>query len=315
MGFSHLSRDIRLLIWEITLRRPRIVYIKMRQIPKDPNSGAFCMDSCDDDLKFEGVTSTPVPVLLHVCSESRSLALDFYELTFGRANAPIYQPRHIEVYDPDFVRFPYHRPGPPLESRKIEFVVESNEHEVAKYAPKTYFNFEHDTIVIDGSSVDGEEECDATLRGIGYSMENHQSTQVQRIKNLAFIIRLDWANDWIYSLGEYMKNHVNLDMLKTLTFCLETDDLDPSKELEIVDLHQRGSRKGQFAGVAEEIINRWRAVFEQVGIVVGGLGLQGLKSVCEGPWNGPRTMKAEFLRHGTNPDEGLKWGLLRNVKR
>ncbi|KAK3371302.1 hypothetical protein B0T24DRAFT_531881 [Lasiosphaeria ovina] len=72
-NFGALPAELRLSIWE-TLVQPRIVL-------------AACFDSRFKDQKRAQLEQRPrkrpVPVLLHVCNESRALALRHYELAFA----------------------------------------------------------------------------------------------------------------------------------------------------------------------------------------------------------------------------------------
>lgn len=65
--FSRLPKELQLRIWEMTTEEPRIVIIRSSCCP----SG-------------RGIWSpTPVPAALHVCAESRAVALKTYKLSFS----------------------------------------------------------------------------------------------------------------------------------------------------------------------------------------------------------------------------------------
>jgi len=68
----------------------------MRYLLDEP--GYHCgTGETDDELPgFECLCSTPIPVPLLLCTETSTLALAYYELTFGRANAPVLRP--LTVY-------------------------------------------------------------------------------------------------------------------------------------------------------------------------------------------------------------------------
>jgi hypothetical protein len=65
--FSWLPKELQLKIWEMTTEEPRMVIIRSSSFP----SG-------------RGIWSpTPVPAALHVCAESRAIALKTYKLSFS----------------------------------------------------------------------------------------------------------------------------------------------------------------------------------------------------------------------------------------
>lgn len=131
--FTGLPFEIRHLIWEIVLHQPRVVYINMR-----PFSERILDNLAFDENyepTYECLCSTPVPVLLHICAESRALALIHYKLTFGNANCPALRPPGV-----------YHQ-GFRIKGIPYVTVIENDEVEVAKYSPKVYFNFRCDTVV------------------------------------------------------------------------------------------------------------------------------------------------------------------------
>jgi hypothetical protein len=72
--FSRLPFELRRKIWIYALPGPRPVFIKSKpEIPKIHNS---------DGYDYVRVIATP-PALLHTSNESREVALEFYELSFG----------------------------------------------------------------------------------------------------------------------------------------------------------------------------------------------------------------------------------------
>jgi len=72
--FSRLPFELRRTIWIFALPGPRPVFIKTR--PKIPNIHN------SDSYDYVCVIATP-PAILHTSHESREVALEFYELSFG----------------------------------------------------------------------------------------------------------------------------------------------------------------------------------------------------------------------------------------
>jgi hypothetical protein len=283
--FTHLSFEIRLHIWETILHEPRVVHINMRELP-DPFDCGY-----GDGPKFESLCSTPIPVLLHLCTETRTLALAYYELTFGRANAPVLRPRTV------------YKHGWSYKGIEFESVTESNEAEVAKYTPKIYFNFERDTLLF------GRTPC------FPYGKHFHFE-QLQRIENLALSIDKDWSSQTGYLLFYHLNRHVGrgrFQRLKKLYLCLETDDVDPRRGVELVDLREKVKEEEGDGGIAQEFVDIWRSVFESEGVVVNGVGMEALRIICKDGLKTRYQLRELLLKNGVSPDEVVKCVWVRDM--
>jgi hypothetical protein len=293
--FTHLPLEIRLLIWEAILHQPRIVHINMRYLPDNP--AAFC-GSSDEGPEFECLCSTPVPVLLHLCTETRTLALAHYELTFGRANAPVLRPRTL------------YKHGFSIKGKEYETVIESNEAKVPKYVPKVYFNFERDTVVFGRTLLPRGEELGRRGRVMAYFPygKHFDFEQLQRIESLALNIDTDSGSDSGYMIFYYLNRHVGLgsfQRLKKLYLCLQADDVDSSRGLELVDFREKLKEEGD-EGMAQEFVDRWRTTFKGEGVVVNGVGMEGLRIICKDGLSGRYQLAELLLKNGASPDEVLK---------
>jgi hypothetical protein len=248
--FTHLPLEIRLCIWETILHQTRIVYINMRYLLEE-GPRWDCMSSCETDDEgpgFECLCSTPIPVLLHLCTETRTLALAYYELTFGRANAPILTPRTVQKL------------GWSYKGKEMESVTESNEAEVAKYAPKIYFNFERDTLLFGRTLLPrGEDPRLRTIMGYFPYGKLFDFKQLQRIENLALSITKDLGSDSGSKMFDYLNRLIVLgsfQRLKKLYLCLEANDMDPSQGLELVDFNEKVKEEEGDGGITQEFVDR-----------------------------------------------------------
>lgn len=122
-------------------------------------------------------------------------------------------------------------------------VIEGNEAEVAKYAPKIYFNFQRDTLVLGRTLLPCGEEPGRERAMACFPYGNHfDFAQLQWIESLALSIDTDSRPDSGYKIFYYLNHHVGMgsfQRLKKLYLCLEADDVDPSGELELVDLREK----------------------------------------------------------------------------
>jgi hypothetical protein len=78
--FPELPAELRIKIWRIALSTPREVEIKCEKLPRsheERNAAWFA-------------STTPIPVLLHVCQESRFEALSTYTKAFRTCDSPRY---------------------------------------------------------------------------------------------------------------------------------------------------------------------------------------------------------------------------------
>ncbi|KAH8594833.1 hypothetical protein B0O99DRAFT_623756 [Bisporella sp. PMI_857] len=301
--FTHLPLEIRLLIWETILHQPRIVYINMRYLPDDP--AAFC-GSSDEGPEFECLCSTPVPVLLHLCSETRAIALAHYELTFGRANAPALMPRTV------------HKHWFGINGVPFETVIESNEAEVARYAPKIYFNFACDTVVFGRTLLPRGEAPGQRGRIMAcFPYGKHfDFRQLQRIERLGLSISTGSDLDSMWSMVFYLNRHAGLgsfQRLKKLYLCLEGDDVDPGQGMELVDLRENMKEEEGDGARAREFVGRWGTALKGLGVVVNGEGMEGLRTICENGLKKRHQLRDLLLKNGASPDEVLKCVLVRNI--
>ncbi|OBT80025.1 hypothetical protein VF21_01189 [Pseudogymnoascus sp. 05NY08] len=128
--FPKLPTEIRLMVWDFCLPGPRVVDVRMRR--------RFVRVSTRKVFNFPRfISSLDHPVILHICSESRSLALKHYELSFPNtmktktviSPARIYIDFSIDtVWFDNLHYFPtewYYgaRPSPNTDLTKIRFLV------------------------------------------------------------------------------------------------------------------------------------------------------------------------------------------------
>jgi hypothetical protein len=147
---------------------------------KGPNSNAFAQH-----LSLYSFTSA----LKHA-----PLALAHYELTFGRANAPVLRPRRL------------YKHGFSIKGQEYETVIESNEADVAKYAPKIYFNFERDTVVFGRTLLPRGEGPGRGRLMARFPYGNHFDIEkLRRIESLALSIDTDSGLDSGYMIYYYLK--------------------------------------------------------------------------------------------------------------
>lgn len=294
--FTHLPVEIRLLIWETLLYQPRIVYINMRYMVDD--IPAFCGTDKEDGSTFECLSSTPIPVLLHLCSETRVLALAYYELTFGRANDPVLRPRMILKH------------GFSIKGKEYETVIESNEAEVAKYAPRIYFNFEHDTVVFGRTLLQrGQEPRHGEYLTCFPFNKHFEPEQLERIKNLALRIDTPLHLPFPYTMFDYLDHHIGVGSfrrLQKLYLCLETDGVDPSRGVKLVDLREKVKEDGGDQGMAQKFVDIWKSKFNGEGVGADGMDIEGVRIICKDGLRRRNQMRELLLKNGASPDEVLK---------
>jgi 2EXR family len=81
--FGRLPAELRVLIWELARHGPRVVRLAWsKDPPKAPSWSRF------PELYRANYSSAPIPAMLHACSESRQVALKWYQLLFGVRAAP-----------------------------------------------------------------------------------------------------------------------------------------------------------------------------------------------------------------------------------
>ncbi|KAM0458737.1 hypothetical protein ACHAPV_005726 [Trichoderma viride] len=90
-SFAKLPTELRLRIWELSLPSPRLVPIQCgsNNISLPESSTPISLTSSRHNFTTDGcMSSAPVPVNLHVCTESRLEALQTYRPCFGFARGP-----------------------------------------------------------------------------------------------------------------------------------------------------------------------------------------------------------------------------------
>lgn len=273
--FPEIPFEIRSLIWQAVLRQPRVVYINMRNLPNTSNLQTLA--TANNFLRSECLSSTPIPVLLHVCKETRALALEYYELTFGRAGTP------PMLRSPIVHTYGYRETG-----REWSYVSEGNEALVASYEPRIYFNFESDVVVFGRRLPAIGEESTTRSASFSFGLVPYFGARVTgRIERLGFSMEEPkegeqwhqgfWYLDMIARRQRKMKRLQEkkryqgfiveekevlfpMDSLKQMYVCMAAGDLDSSRGLELVDLAMRKDAAIE-DGKAQEFIDRWERVF------------------------------------------------------
>ncbi|KAM7216680.1 hypothetical protein V8F06_007910 [Rhypophila decipiens] len=131
--FTQLPAELRLKIWSCLIR-PRIILAACLSSRPSTHQPLYCKISQRPKRRY-------IPVLLHVCSESRAFALEHYELTFPwktphrlRASSPSYSfARNVNVYSSSSSGRNY------LHTSDSEY-----------HPAKVYFNFALDTLFLLG---------------------------------------------------------------------------------------------------------------------------------------------------------------------
>ena len=195
--------------------------------------------------------------------------------------------------------------------KNMESVTESNEAEVATYAPRIYFNFQRDTLFF-GRMLEREGDTAHQRDMACFPYEKHfESEQLQRIESLAL------SMDKGHMMLTYLNHHVGLgsfERLKNLYLCLEADNVDPSRELEL--LGARDMAKGPDTATAEDLaqifVELWKISFERQGVVIVGSGLEALHSISRDGLGRQESLRDVLLRNGADSEELLKLRWLRN---
>lgn len=196
-------------------------------------------------------------------------------------------------------------------------MIESNEAEVAKYAPKVYFNFARDTVVF-GWTLLPRGEALGRLRSMAcFPYGRHfDFEQLQRIESLALSIDADSSSDSGSMMLSYLNRHVGLgsfQRLKKLYLCLEADDVDPSRGVELVDLREKLKEEDGDKGMAQEFVDRWRTAFKGEGVAVNGVSMDGLRIICKDGLSRRDQLRELLLKKGASPDDVLKCVCVRDI--
>lgn len=282
------------------------MYINMRLLRSDQHG---------DNEEYQCLSRTPIPILLHVCSETRTLALAYYELTFGQANPPTLLPVFVgfsfnrpESTDPASERFSYTRP------ETVDPVVEPtgwcNEAEVAMSAPRIYFCFDTDTVVFGRMLIRDRYKGGYCANGQDFPYGSHFGNKLlTRIKKLALCLNPESnSSSWILDQLNRQVGDGSYKALRDLYLCLEEYDLDASQGVELVSVTQKGACEE----MPPEFLERWKHVFRKEQPAFDGSGSEGLRNTCQ-EWVNKRVQLTEsMLKNGASPDEVLKCGWIRN---
>lgn len=296
-AFNDLPSEIRRLIWDIILSQPRVVCINMRPFPEEHlDTLAFNDDNYEPE--YEVLCPTPIPVPLHICSESRMLALAHYKLTFGNVRCPPL--RRAGVY--------YH--GFSVKGVPYSTLTKSNEAEVAKLSPKVYLNFKHDIVVFGHllPHVISNEIC-----AYFPFREQFDPGALQRLESLSLCI--DVAKSSLF----YLNQQVGLERFQRLrNLYLHLDpatydhNMHPNRKLELVDLSQNSMVDEERQRIAQKFVDRYRDLAQNRDIVINAEGTEGVKIICQeglSSWR-YKDLRDLLLRNGTSPEAMLKCVLL-----
>lgn len=242
-------------------------------------------------------------MLLHICSETRALALAYYELTFGNKNCPALAIPGTYVHD-----YGFSINGVPYTET---YEVKSNAAEVAALSPKVYINFTQD-IVLFGYHLPlpPHEEI---LQCWPFS-ESIDPGILRRIEKLS--LSIDVAIPSYY----FLNNKVDRwPRLRDLYIHLDpaTDDSSTINdighlrgELELVDLTRDLKKDEEY--LAQKFVDKYRAVIRGRGLVFNGEGVEGVKMICKEGLNNLDGLRGLLLRNGADPEALLKCVFIRS---
>ncbi|KAF3392237.1 hypothetical protein DPV78_010624 [Talaromyces pinophilus] len=292
-NLSDLPYEIRLLIWEEVLHQPRTVYLNMREFPPQPaESGAYHCGYSQESV-YQCLCSTPPPILLHICHETRTLALGHYELAFGWAHCPPLRQAGVVHH------------GFSIKGQEYTTTVESNAVEVAKHCAKVYFNFERDTVVFGRFLPSSKGRVSRAYFPFGQQFD---VDMLVRIRNLA--VNIDIASSVLPFLN-LSPGSERFSSLKNLYVYIESDDPKhrPRRLVELVDLTEDGGVEDGRRDLTQRLLEIFRTVFGRRGVTVE------LKTICKhglGFWR-YLGLKDSLLKNGGDPDKLLKCVWLREV--
>ena len=267
----------------------------MREVSED--SAGFHDD--DEPPELESLCSTPIPVLLHLCTETRVLALAHYELTFGRANPPVLRPAGIIHHQFSIKGIPY------------VTTFEGNDAEVAKYAPKIYFNFERDTVVFGRTLLPRGVKPRSWTCMASFPYQDHFSFEVlQRIENLGLGLYSDSGLDSGYLVFEYLNRQIgsgSFQRLKKLYLYVEADGLDLSRGVELMDFREENNK------IAQKFVERWKTAFQRENVMVDGVGMEGVRIICMEGLSKRHQLRELLLKNGASLEKVLRCVWMKNV--
>ncbi|RAO66251.1 uncharacterized protein BHQ10_002263 [Talaromyces amestolkiae] len=298
-NLSDLPYEIRLLIWEALLHQPRTVYLNMREFPpKEPDADAYVCGGYNQESVYQCLCSTPAPILLHICHETRALALGHYELAFGWAHCPPLRQAGVVLHHG------FSAKGQEYPTTTIE----SNAAEVAKHCAKVYFNFDHDTVVF-GRFLPSSSSSNGVSRRAYFPFgEQFDVAMLARIRNLA--VNIDIASSVLPFLN-LSPGSERFSSLRNLYVYIESDDPGrrPRRVVELVDLTEDREVEDGRRDLTQRLLERFKNVFGRRGVTVA------LKTICKdglGFWR-YLGLRDSLLKNGGDPDKLLKCVWLREM--
>lgn len=292
-NLSDLPYEIRLLIWEAVLHQPRIVYLNMREFSPEPVEPGAYHSGYSQESVYQCLCSTPAPILLHICHETRTLALGHYELAFGWAHCPPLRQAGV-VHHGFFIK-----------DQEYKTTVDSNAAEFAKHCAKVYFNFERDTVVFGRFLPSSKGKVSRAYFPFGQQFDVEM---LARIRNLA--VNIDIASSVLPFLN-LSPGSERFSSLRNLYVYIESDDPKrrPRRVVELVDLTEDAEVEDGRRDQTQRLLEKFRTVFGRWGITVA------LKTICQGGLGFWRYLglKDSLLKNGADPDKLLKCVWLREV--
>jgi 2EXR family len=301
-AIPNLPSEIRLLIWEalleILLHQPRTIYINMGPLPPEPEpepepgNSARAFGCNDEPPIYKCLCATPVPILLHINSQTRALSLRHYELAFGWKYCPPFRPAFL-----------YNR-GWSIKGRPEPTVlVPSNQAQIDKDGPKVYVNFEHDIVVWGYLRTENK-----ITPYFPFNEDQFRIETLQNIRNMA--VNVDMANTlfrWFNISGVLQERFPKLkNMYISLDNTTSSDDNNNNsnnlgRKVELIDL--RSAETGD--NTVQTFVKAYKAGVSGRHITTEEDTLEALEIMCNDHM-GP-DVKKMFLQNGAGPDEALKY--------
>ena len=192
-------------------------------------------------------------------------------------------------------------------------MIERNEAEVARFATRIYFNFEHDMVVFGRTLLlRGEEPGRGRFVTCFPYGKHFDFEKLQRIESLALSIDTysgSSPGSIMYIIFYYLNRYIrfgSFQRLKKLHLCLGADDVDPSRGVELVDLREKVEEEEGDKGMIQEFVDRWGTVFKGEGTMVNGMGIEGLRIICKDGLSKRYQLRELLLENGASPGEVLK---------
>jgi len=299
--FTHLPFELRLLIWQFALCEPRIVYINLRCLPGRLPSGRY------EDCASESISPTPIPALLHLCRETRILALAHYEITFGHPKPPRLPLRHNVSLESSC-------DGSETDTGGTTQVQDPT---LARYAPKIYINFEHDTVLF-GRAFQPLGEMPRRLLVFSKthahfpSKEEFEPGQLTRVENLGLSFFPGGAHIGLSYLAHRVESG-EFPKLRNLYLCLQASDPDFSRSVDFVRLESCTEKNEDGVTKAQGFVSRCKSRMLLPGYNLRQLGTEeGLRAISR--LDGHPHLRDFLLRNGADPDEPLKIVCIKETK-